>query len=164
MFGRQYKKNISQSLAYLIFRTLAVWILVAASAGHGAIGLVGCYVIIAVDLIAAGVVRALNFKSDEQSRKDWLDRLTNRLFYEHFWERLRVEGSEQIDVNDLFRTASKAALDDIKKAEADEHEHMGFLDRTVWHWFGGVLSFIGMIFWTVVYYYSAIHIGSGGKF
>jgi len=164
VFGRQYKKNISQALAHMVFRAVGVWILVAASAAHGSVGIVGCYVIIAADLIAGGIIRAFNIKSDEQSRKDWLDRLTNRLFYEHFWERLRTDSREYIDINELFKTASRAAVDDIKQAEADEHVNMGVFDRTTWHWAGGVLSFIGMVFWAVVYYGSAVFIGTGGRF
>lgn len=160
IYGREYRKQISQSLAFAIYRTIAIWLIVAACMNYGQAGQAVALGIVAVDICSYGAYRAVAFITTEQTRKDWLDRLTNRVFYKLFFDRLRESGANSIDIDDLFREASRAAVDDIKKAEEESRIAHGLFDRTAWHWAGGMFSFVGLIFWNVLYYGSAMVVGS----
>jgi hypothetical protein len=82
------------------------------------------------------------------------------MFYQLFWEALKSEDRAYLDVDQLFKEAGEKATADIKKADDSSREDSGFLDKTAWHLFGGVLHFIGLVFWDVVYYGSAIWVGT----
>jgi hypothetical protein len=93
-----------------------------------------------------------------------MDRLTNRCFYRLFFEEIRTgNGGTRADIDELFKLASAEALADIKRADDDSAKDAGFLDKTAWHWFGGILSFLWRCVSFYVYYGSAMYVGSGGQ-
>jgi hypothetical protein len=78
-------------------------------------------------------------------------------------EDIRELGSNSIDVDELFRRATKEAVADVKKAEEDSKIDSGWLDSTGWHWFGGLLSFLGQTLGYLLYYGSAFLIFSNAR-
>jgi hypothetical protein len=161
MFGRDYRKLISQIWAYVIFRWIVVWVLIVLASGiRGGAGEAAALVIICIDIVAGSLGRVTALALATQSRKDWLDRLTNRCFYKLLWERLRADTRADIDIDDLFKLAGQDALADIKLADDAERLEAGFFDRRGWHFFGGVMSFVGLLIGLVTYYGSALYIGS----
>jgi hypothetical protein len=158
LIGRSYRKSVSQAFAYAIYRWVAVWILIAVCAGHGPTGEVVSLAIIAINIALASTYGAVKLLIDEQSRQDWRDRLTNRLFYQLFWDSLKSGEREYLDVDELFQQAGKKATADIKSAA--DAEDAGFLDSGWWHTFGGVLHFVGTLVADVIYYGSAFWVGS----
>jgi hypothetical protein len=156
LIGRNYRKAISQIVAFGAFRWIAIWLLVGACVANGQpVGTTGALVIIAVDIIAHSGFWGASLSADIQKRQQWTDTLTNRTFYKLFWEELRGEGRAGIDIEELFTRAAKEAAANIKKADEDSKLADGWLDSTIWHWFGGVLSFIGQIIGYSLYYGSA---------
>jgi hypothetical protein len=158
LIGRAYRKAISQALGYAIYRWFAIWILIAACASYGSSGQAVSLAIIAINISLSSNFRAVKLLIDEQSRQDWRDRLTNRFFYQLFWDSLKSGDREYLDIDNLFQEAGKKATADIKSAADAEHE--GFWDSGWWHTFGGVLHFIGALVTDVVYYGSAFWVGS----
>ena len=156
LIGRDFRKTISQAFAFSAFRWIAIWLLVGACVAHGEpVGTTGALVIIAVDIIARSGFIGSSFSAVDKQRKQWADTLTNRTFYKLFWEELRGSGATGIDIDELFKRATKEALADIKKADEASKLDSGWLDSTPWHWFGGVLSFVGQIVGYCLYYGSA---------
>jgi hypothetical protein len=156
LIGRVYRKTISQGVAFIAFRWIAIWLLVGACVANGKpAGTTGALVIIAVDIIAHSSLRGLSFSAAHQERKQWTDTLTNRTFYKLFWEELRGTGPTGINIEELFSRAAKEAVADVQKADKDSKLDNGWLDSTPWHWFGGVLSFLGQIVGYCLYYGSA---------
>lgn len=158
-FGREYRKLVSQGIAYVAFRWVAIWILVAACVRQGEAGRAVALGIIALDICVTGLGKALVFHAADQRRTDWFERLTNRIFYQKFWEEVQAGNAQYIDVDELFKQATRGAAADIKKADENDREVFGFLDRTGWHWLGGVISFVGLSFWLTIYYGSAWVLG-----
>jgi hypothetical protein len=70
---------------------------------------------------------------------------------------LKSEDREYLDVDQLFKEAGEKAAADIKIA--DDYSG-GVLEKTAWHWFGGVLHIIGLLLGDVIYYGSAIWVGT----
>ncbi len=99
----------------------------------------------------------------DEERKDWMDRLTNRLFYKQLIEAGQDGRGRHVNVDELFNMARKDALADIERANKDSVFDAGFLGSTGWHWFGGMLSFVGQWVGFALYYGSALYIGSGGS-
>jgi hypothetical protein len=62
---------------------------------------------------------------------------------------------ENLDISELFKEASKKAIDDIKLAD---QKRWGYLDKTWWHWLGGMLHFFWILIGEIIYYGSA-HLG-----
>jgi hypothetical protein len=137
---------------------VAVWVIVAVCASYGSTGRVAALVIVALNICLISTVRGIRFFIDEQSRRDWQDRLTNRFFYQLFWESLKSDQRPYLDIDQLFREAGQKAVADIKSVA--EEETLGFLDKTWWHLLGGVLHFLGSLVGDVLYYGSAIWIGA----
>jgi len=161
LIGRDYRKLIYQSFGYGLYRFVAVWIIVAICASYGAVGQVVALGLIAVSIIVAGVVRGLGLMIEEQSRQDWRDRLANRIFYELFWAGLKSNDRAHLDINGLFMAAGQKAVADINKAAKNANEgDFEFLDKSWWHWVGGVLHFLGLLIGDVLYYGSALWVGS----
>jgi hypothetical protein len=156
LIGQPYRKLISQTGAYIAYRAIAVWLLVALCASFGQMGLVVSLGVVAITISVAGTGTGLHLLIVRQSRQDWQDRLTNRIFYELFWEALKSE--DRVDIDQLFKEAGEKATADIKSAAS--RDEFGFLDKTTWHWFGGALHFLGLLFWDLVYYGSAIWVGT----
>lgn len=156
LIGRDYRKGISQGLAFGVFRWIAIWLLVGACVANGSpTGTTGALVIIAMDIIAYASLRALAFTAADQQRKQWNDLLTNRIFYKFFWEELRGAGPNAIDIDELFNRARTEALADFEKADQSSKANYGWLDSTAWHWVGGALSFLGQFVGYCLYYGSA---------
>lgn len=162
LIGRDFKKSVSQLWANLLFRWVALWILVAFCASKGPAGFVAGIVIIAVEIIVVSSVRGLLLVLEVHARKDWYDRLTNRLFYGLLIEEFRAGRGSMLDVDELFKLATKQAIEDINIADTDSNTAAGALGTTSWHWFGGVLSFVGQVIGSFLWYGSALVIGSGG--
>jgi hypothetical protein len=160
LFGRDYRKLISQLAAGGIYRLLATWILVAACATYGEVGKAVALGVIAVSIMVGSVVTANKLFLVEQSREHWKDRLTNQLFYGLFWERLKSVHRESLDIEELFREAREKALADIKSAEAASNEEFAFIDKTGWHWIGAVIHFFGRLSGDVIFYGSALWVGT----
>jgi hypothetical protein len=99
LIGRAYRKTISQLFGYAIYRYLAVWILVAACASYGPTGEAVSLAIIAISISIASTYGAVKLLIDEQSSQDWRDRLTNRFFYQLFWDSLKSGEREYLDIN-----------------------------------------------------------------
>jgi hypothetical protein len=114
--------------------------------------------IIALSICINSVLRYMKFLIEEQSNRDWKDRLTNRFFYELFWENWKSSNREYLDVTELFREASDKATEDINAASAQDE--IGFLDKTWWHWLGSVLHFLWLLIGDVIWYGSAIWVGT----
>lgn len=159
-YGRERRKAVSQAWAFGAYRWGAIWLIVAACASNGKIGIAIGLAIAAVDVMLTGVFKGLAFAIAEKSQKDWFDRLTNRLFYKLLWEQMRTGGAQAVDVDELFKEASAAAAADVKIA--DEGSRLDGFDSTAWHWFGGLLSFLWLIVSSLLYYGSALIVGSGG--
>lgn len=151
-FGWPYKKEISQGLAFGIFRWIAVWFLLYLAAGKGLPGLLACYLIIAINLGIEASYRSLRLLILTQSRKDWLDRLTNRFFYKLLYEQQHEKDSNFQDIDGLFREASKMAQADT----------IQFEDQPIkgWLFLSGILHFLGLFLRYLLYYGSAIILGS----
>lgn len=158
LIGRSFRKSISQALAYAIYRWIAIWILIAACASYGSTGQAISLAIVAISIALSSTYGAVKILIDEQSRQDWRDRLTNRFFYQLFWDSLKSGEREHLDIDELFNEAGKKATADIKSAA--DTEGAGFLDSGWWHTFGGVLHFIGTLVADVLYYGSAFWVGS----
>src|SRR6516165_514295 len=105
LIGREFRKVISQGLAYVVYRWIAVWILVALCASYGTFGLVVSFGIIALNICLSGVYKGVQLLIANQSNQDWQDRLTNRFFYELFWENLKSDNREYLDISELFKQA-----------------------------------------------------------
>lgn len=159
--GRNRRKATSQLWGYIVFRWVAIWLLVAMVSAHGDTGLVAALVIAAVDIIAAGNFRTMLMTLSEMERRSWKDHLAQRLFYKEFWERLNSR--EAIDVDHLFSVSTQSSLQDIERADEDDRLQFGRLDSTAWHWFGGFLFFVSQALSCLLYYGSAIIMG-GGRF
>ena len=74
------------------------------------------------------------------------------------WEDIKASGANAVDVDGLFNTATKEAIADVKKADENSKLESGWLDSVTWHWFGGVLSFVGQVIGYWLYYGSAFWI------
>jgi hypothetical protein len=156
LIGRNLRKAVSQGIAFAAFRWIAIWLLVGACASYGEpFGTVGAIVIIAVDIIAHSSFSGRSLLNADQQRRQWVDTLTNRIFYRLLLENIRAAGSNGVDVDELFRTATQEATEDIRKADEDSKIDSGWLDSKAWHWFGGLLSFVGQVVVYWVYYGSA---------
>ena len=59
---------------------------------------------------------------------------------------------------ELFKQASDKAAEDIKVVSAPDE--FGFFDKRWWHWLGGVLHFFSILIGDVIYYGSAIWVGT----
>jgi hypothetical protein len=165
LIGRSLRKAISQAFSFAAFRWIAIWLIIAACASKGQPGIAAALVVIAVDIISMGNVKATAFSISEQSIRDWKDRLTNRCFYKLLIEEIRAGNSMvSLDVDELFMRASAEADADIKRASDESHEDAGFLDTIRWHVFGGIISFIWQWVGSAIYYGSAIYFGSGGSY
>jgi hypothetical protein len=160
--GRDYRKSISQALAYLAFRFLALWLIILICAGKGQTGIVCGLVIAAVDIMILGDGRHTSISFHLKHRADWLDRLTNRMFFKLLIEAVRDGHGSQVDVNDLLERAAKDAQADINSADEASNLEAGFLGTTWWHWLGGTFSFIWLLISSALYYGSALYLGSGG--
>jgi hypothetical protein len=160
LIGREYRKAVSQTFAYAAFRAVAIWVLVAACAAEGQAGKVAAFVIIAVDIMSIGVGRGTTILVKEKEKTDWLDRLTNRFFYKLLIERIQSGEFRHVDPDKLFDAARKEALQDIKTAHEQSRFDAGPLDNTAWHWFGEVLSFVYHCIYFLLYYGSAMIVGS----
>lgn len=156
MWGRDYRKAISQAWAAIAVRWIAIWVAVASCAGYGRPGTAAAFVIVAIDITTSAQYRGTILLLTEMQRKDWLDRLTNRCFYKIFWEELRSQNGRYIDIDDLFKRASADALEDIGVA----NEKALFYDGTFWHIFGGFLHFVWLSVSLVLYYGSAMYFGA----
>jgi hypothetical protein len=163
LIGRDYRKFISQAVAYGAFRFLTIWLIVAMCASEGKLGIAVGLVVAAVELISEGSTKFTRLLIDEKSRGDWKDRLTDRCFYSLLFEEIRIGNGSRIDIDELFKLASAEALVDIKRADNESAEEAGILDKTAWHWFGGALSFLWRCASFYLYYRSAIYVGSGGR-
>ena len=156
LIGRAYRKAISQTAAFVLFRWIAIWLLVAACVANGQpVGTTGAFVIVAVDIIAHSSFKGSSLILADEQRKQWIDTLTDRTFYKLFWQELRGGGPTGIDVEEIFRRANQEALDDVQKANEESKRESGWLDSVPWHWFGGALSFLGQIVGYCLYYGSA---------
>ena len=164
LIGRDYRKSISQAIAYGTYKWIAVWFIIAICASKGQLGVAAGLVVVAVDIVAGGLFRGIALVLIEQSRQDWRDRLTNRCFYKILFEELRDGRSANVDVDELFQFAAKEALADIKRAGDYSAIQAGFLDTKAWHWIGGILSFLWLCVSFGVYYGSTLYLGSGGFF
>jgi hypothetical protein len=141
---------------------MAIWLIIAACASRGQPGIAAALVVVALDIISIGILRATSYNIDEQSRTDWKDRLTNRCFYKLLVEEIRAGNSTtSLDVDELFRRASSEASADIKRASDESASDAGFLDTTRWHVFGGFISFVWQWVGSAFYYGSALYLGSG---
>jgi hypothetical protein len=164
LIARDYRKFVSQGVAYIAFRWIIIWFIIAVCASKGQRGIAVALALAGVDVIAEGASKATVFAIEQQSRQDWRDRLTNRCFYKLLFERIRDGHSSGLDVEELFAVASKDALADIERANRASAADAGFLDTTAWHWFGGIISFLWRCVSFGVYYGSALYLGSGGSF
>ena len=162
LFGRAYRKFVAQLWAYIAYRWVAVWLLVAACSARGQAGEAAAFVIIAGDLSAGVIAKIIVGVTEDAYRKDWLDRLTNRMFYKLFWDQLVDGGARSVDVSHLFQQATKDAVADIKIAADDDKMLWGALDKTAWHWAGGVISFLWQWVAAILYYGSAWTVGHAG--
>ena len=160
LVGREYRKSVSQAFAFAAYRWIAIWLIIAACASKGDLGIACGLVVVAADIIATGNFIATAFALNEQTRKDWLDLLTNRIFYKLLFEQIRGGSGAAVDVDELFNLASKEAVADMKRAAEDSAVDAGFFDKTGWHWIGGVLSFIWRCVSSILYYGSALYVGS----
>lgn len=163
LIGRDYRKSISQTWAYIAYRWLAIWLIIAMCAAYGKPGIAAGLVVAAVDIIGGGNSLAVAVFLNEKSRKDWMDRLTNRCFYKLLVEEVRAGRSNNIDVDELFKAASQEAVEDIKRADHDASMEVGVFGTTWWLWFGGVVSFLWKFVSFGLYYGSALYLGSGGN-
>jgi hypothetical protein len=158
LFGRALRKEVSRTLAYGAYRWIAIWVLVALCASYGTVGLVMSFGIIAVSICVGSAYKGVSWLIATQSREDWAHLLTNRYFYQLFWENLKSDNREYLDIMELFKQAADKAVDDIKIASAPAQ--WGFLDKTWWHWLGGVLHFLTLLIGDVIYFGSAIWVGT----
>lgn len=157
MWGRLYRKSLSQAVAFIWFRWIAVWLLVVSLAGMPN-GTALSLIVIVLDLGIRAVGVSTFHQNQETRRQDWHDRLTNRLFYRLFYESVR--DGRLIDVDVLFEEATRMARKDIEKAQDDEMAFSPkYLDKTWWHWIGGVISFVWLGISMTLYYGSAIALG-----
>jgi hypothetical protein len=161
--GRDYRKAISQGIAYGIYRWIAIWLIIAVCASKGELGIAAGLVIAAVDIIVLGGFRGTEFTLRQMSRDTWRDHLTDRFFYKLLFDEIRSGNNDHIDIDELFKLASKEAGADIKRADDNSVEDAGVFGTTAWHWFGGAISFVGCCVWFVLYYASALYLGSGGS-
>jgi hypothetical protein len=153
LIGRDYRKALSQGVAFAVFRLIAIWLLVGAAVSYGEpVGHVGATVIIAVDIIAYSSFKGLSFAAEDHQREQWMNTLTNRFFYKLIWEDIQEGRARDVDVDELFKRATQETRADIQKADEDS---IGVFDSWTWHWFGGVLSFLGQVIGYGVYYGSA---------
>ena len=164
LIGRDYRKSISQAFAYGAYKWIAVWLIIATCASKGQLGVAAGLVVAAVDIVAGSLFTGIALVLNEQSRRDWMDRLTNRCFYTILFQELRDGRSASVDVDELFQLAAKEALADIKRAGDDSAIQAGFLDTKAWHWIGGILLFLWLSVSFGLYYGSALYLGSGGSF
>ena len=158
LIGRTLRKEISQLFAFGLYRMVALWVLVALCASYGRVGLVMSFGIIALSICINSVHRGTKLLIEEQSNRDWKDRLTNRFFYELFWENWKSDNREYLDIMKLFREASDKANEDIKTVS--DQDKWDPLDKTSWHLVGGVLHFFSLLIGDVIYYGSAIWVGT----
>jgi hypothetical protein len=158
IYGRAYRKLTSQTFAFVAFRWFAIWWLVAACASRGETGEVVALAIIAGDIMASGIGRTIQiYTVAEMGRKDWLDRLTDRVIGQAYWDyrnAVRAPSSEDIE-----HEARQKALANIKTLD-DPDPIDSSLDSKAWHWFGGALNFFGLIFGYLLYFGSALTIGA----
>lgn len=160
LIGREYRKAVSQVFSYGLFRLVAIWLIVAACMQYGQAGRAAALVIIAFDILILGLHKAVVLSVAEQTRTNWYERLTNRIFYKLFFDHLRADGAKSIDIDDLFREASKDARADLAKADEDSRLDAGLFDKTGWHWFGGAVNFVSMTVGKALYYGSAMAAGA----
>jgi len=156
LIGRSYRKAFSQVFAFGAFRWVAVWLLVGECAANGQpVGTTGAIVIIAVDIISHSGWSGSNIADRVRERRRWADMLTLQTFYSLFLQQVKESGVSRTDVDDLFKKANEAAITEIERADKDSRTQNGWLDSTAWHWFGGVLYFLGQAVVYFLYYGSA---------
>jgi hypothetical protein len=79
-----------------------------------------------IDVASYHIIQVITISTEGVYTRVWRDTLTNRLFYERLFEKIR--GHEDVDVDFLFKEASTRLAQDIK----------AFLkDTTVWSEWGG---------------------------
>lgn len=159
IIGRELQKLNSQAWAYALFRWISLWILIAYCASKGPAGSTAGAVIIAVEIIAVGSWKALVLALNGVSTKDWMDRLTDRIFFKLLIEEFRAGRGSTLEVDDLFIVAGKQAVEDMKRASQDSIDSAGMFGSVGWHWFGGSLSFLWQLIASVLWYGSALYFG-----
>lgn len=164
LLGRDLRKSISQAWAFTAFRWVAIWLIIAYCASKGQTGVTAGLVIASVEIVATGSFKGLFLLINDMMKKDWLDRLTDRIFYRMLIEEFRENRGSMIDVEQLFTAATKEAVADINAADEDSTRVAGVFGTTSWHWFGGALSFSWLIVSSILWYGSALYLGSGGTF
>jgi hypothetical protein len=157
MFGEQYRQFLSRGLAFGVFRWLAVWALLFIAAGNAKDGGLASLIIIAIDLAATQIGNVVQFEATRQSRKDWFDRLTNRMFYTLLYEHLHHRPGKPLDIDGMFREAAKMAKNDI--GMVDDEDPLTGLSKTTRTWVGAFWSFLWELASSLIYYGSAIVAG-----
>ncbi len=70
-----------------------------------------------IEIVSSVLADSFKYEIGVLKRKLWADTLTNRIFYELVFERFRDK--ELVDVDELFKEATRRAVADIKNFEAD---------------------------------------------
>jgi hypothetical protein len=155
--GRQYRKGMSRTVAFVLFRWVALWLMVAACAGLGQAGQAAALVIVATDIVIESVFLGQWAYRTDEARERWVDTLTHRIFYRLLFDLVRDHGTQDIDIDYLFSKATEEAGADLRSV--DKREDF-WADTTLWHWFGGAWSFLYQFLSYGLYYGSAFYLGS----
>jgi hypothetical protein len=119
---------IYKALALGFFRSSVFFICatIAFSEREDRTGSILLMLVFLVDVASYQILQVVTISAEGLYTRVWRDTLTNRLFYEKLFEKIRDR--EQVDVDALFKDASARSTEDIN----------GFLkDTTVWSEWGG---------------------------
>jgi hypothetical protein len=119
---------IYRTFALGLFRSSVFFIcaVVAFSQREDRTGTVLLMIVFLLDVASYQIVQVVTISAESVYARVWADTLTNRLFYEKLFEKIRAH--EHVDVDVLFKEATKSSAVDVK---------VFLKDTTVWSEWGG---------------------------
>ena len=119
---------IYRAFALGLFRSSVFFIcaVIAFSQREDRTGTILLMLVFLIDVASYHILQVITISTEGVYTRVWRDTLTNRLFYERLFERIRDR--EHVDVDSLFKDASVRSADDIK---------VFLKDTTVWSEWGG---------------------------
>lgn len=156
MYGRdRWKLNNeawANAIIRLIFGYIAIAIIFGTVPAEYRWAAFGFMLLLDFSAMAIGTIIQVQFSN--HSRKLWMDHLADRIFYRMMFDEIR-SGNRNIDVDGLFKEASKEASDDIVSHDRFDnlirHIHPQWLSRVV----GVAGNIFGWVIVTIIMYGSA---------
>jgi hypothetical protein len=119
---------IYRAFALGLFRSSVFFVcaVVAFSQREDRTGTILLMIVFLLDVASYQIVQVVTISNESVYARVWADTLTNRLFYEKLFDKIRER--EYVDVDALFKEATKSSAADVK---------VFLKDTTVWSEWGG---------------------------